>query len=313
MKLSPAFLTVGMLGVVGLLVTGYFAKKMFAVEQRPGDPLINVPMALQNLTPGTKITDAHLALGPAREGSLSREIVRTSRILVGRVVKNAITAAEPISTLDLYGPGEGPAPDIEPGMRAVTVPISANTVAAAGQYVDVHFTPGSDPEAADNGGRIMTLFKGIKLLSIETNNRSTISDTASVTLELTPEQANIILLAKDRGDLNLVYTPEGKGHGGVAVNDEDRATLYEILGYTPKPAQDPVKPFETEVFRGSGRQVHSFRDGKYTDSLDQSDLFRQGNEPQNAPPVNNNWRGPTANANDAGDQGQDREVSGAAR
>lgn len=312
-RLSPALLTVGMLGVVGLLVSGYFVKKMFAVEAPPGDPVVNVPMALQNLAPGTRITEAHLANGPTRESRLTKEIVRTSRILLGRVVKNPIKAAEAISTLDLYGPNEGPLPDIEPGMRAVTVPMAANTVATAGQYVDVHFTPSNDPEAADNGGRILTLFKGIKLLNLENDTSSTYRNAASVTLELSPEQANIILLAKDRGDLNLVYTPEGKGHGGVAVSGQDRATLYEILGYVAKPAEEPVKPFETDIWRGGGHQVHTFRDGRFAAPNWQQDSNRDQFIPDPPPANYNGYRnGPTAsNSNPArGNAGQDREVSG---
>jgi pilus assembly protein CpaB len=85
-----------------------------------------------------------------------------------------------------------------------------------------------------------------------------------VTLELTPEQANIILLAKDKGALQLTYTPEGKGNGGVAVADADRATLSEILGLSEPKKEEPAH--SVEMFFGSGRNVVQFRDGKRIDS-----------------------------------------------
>jgi pilus assembly protein CpaB len=77
-------------------------------------------------------------------------------------------------------------------------------------------------------------------------------------LELTPEQANIILLAKDKGELNLTYTPDGQGDGGVALADDDRAFLEEILGLSPPP--EPKKPILTEHYRGAGRGVMAFND-----------------------------------------------------
>lgn len=264
-RLSPALLTMGMLGVVGLLVAAYVGKRLLAREEGPPqDPIVNVPMALTDLTPGTRITEAHVAMGRSKESKVTRDVVRTSRVLVGRVVKNAITAAQPISTLDLYPPGvDAPLNMESPDNRAVVVPLGSATAATVGQYVDVHFTPSSDPDANVTGGQILTLFKGVKILQMSGSSSGGRSQT--VTLELTREQANIILLAKDRGTLNLVYTPEGKGTGGVAVNDADRATLYQILGYNPKPAPEPEKPFQTELFSGSGRRVHTFRDGMRAD------------------------------------------------
>ena len=104
----------------------------------------------------------------------------------------------------------------------------------------------------------MTLFKGVKVLAM---NRSTGGGASrsgnNVTLELSKEQANILIQARDKGSLTLTYTPEGKGNGGVAVGREDRATLDEILGL------EPVKPpFTSEIYYGSGRSVLQFQNGR---------------------------------------------------
>lgn len=266
-RLSPALLTMVMLGVVGLLVVLYVGKKLLARDTTPpADPTVSIPMSLTDLEPGVRITEAHLATGPALRSKLGRDVVLTSRSIVGRVVKNKILATQPIKSSDLYAPGQNAPLDVTPGMVAVTVPISAPFAAGRGQYVDVHFIPEADPDQEETGGRIMTLFKGVKILEISssTSNRAA----ANVTLELSREQANIILLAKDRGDLNFVFAPEGKGTGVVGLNDEDRATLYEILGYTQKPVVPPTPPFVTELFEGAGRKVHSFRDGRIDDNID---------------------------------------------
>jgi pilus assembly protein CpaB len=264
-RLTPASLTLLMLGVVGLLVVGYIAKNLLAREDAaPEDPILSIPMALSDMEPGTIITEGHLGLGRARESTMTPETIRTNRVLLGRTVKEKIVAARPILTTQLYPPGEYPPLQLEPGMRAVSISFDGSSASVdglvrPGHYVDVHFTPSGFDGEATTGGLTMTLFKGVKVLAI---NRSTRGSGApgrggnTVTLELTEQQANIIILARDKGELNLTYTPTGKGDGGVAVSREDRATLNEILGL--EPPQEPEPPFTSEIYYGSGRHTNTF-------------------------------------------------------
>ncbi|WP_417849780.1 Flp pilus assembly protein CpaB [Thalassoglobus sp.] len=273
-RLSPALLTMVMLGVVGLLVAMYFAKNMFATEDPVDpDPIRNIPMALTDLPPGTKITSEHIGTGRARSSSVTPETVISDRILLGRIVKDAISAAKPISSSSLYPPNEGPPLELAPGTRAVTVNFDGSSsgtidLLKAGQYVDVLFSPSDLPNFDQSGGLIMTLFKGVKIIAI---NGVTIGSSRGgrggekVTLELTPEQANILLLTEEKGKLDLTYTGEGKGSGVVGVDDENRATLNQILGLTPPEDPEKQTAFTTEVFNGTGRQLRSFVDGKLTD------------------------------------------------
>ncbi len=264
MKLTPALLTVIMLLVVGGLVTAFVAKRMLAHEEVVvPQETITVPMALTDLKPGTVITERHIGMGPVRPDQLTREVLRTNRVVVGRIVKAPITRAQPILTSDLYAPGERPPLVVTPGMRAVSVALSNGTalvdgLIGPGQFVDIHFTPSGN--SGTRGGLVMTLFQGVKLLAI---NRSQSSATSlgrrsnSVTMELTPEQANIMLLARNRGDINLTYSPNGLGNGGVAVADETRAYLDELLGLA-----EPTPPFVTEIYKGADRRENTFDDGR---------------------------------------------------
>ena len=178
------------------------------------------------------------------------------------VVWNPVERGQPIRTSDLYAPGERPPLEVTPGMRAISVSLSDGTALVdglieAGNYVDVHFTPSGN--YSNRGGMVMTLFKGVKLLAInrsQTGSSSVDRGENSVTMELTPEQTNIMLLARDRGNINLTYTPSGLGNGGVAVADENRAFLDEVLGLTPP--EKPKPPFQTEIFDGGSRRVNTF-------------------------------------------------------
>lgn len=265
--LTPAMLTVVLLLVVGGLVVGYVAKNMLATEA-PKAERRNYPMAIADLKPGTVIGEQHLAMGPWPVDMQKPTYALSNTVLLGRVVKKGLTAAQPIDTLDLYPPGEYPPLEITRGMRAVTVELGDATavldgLSQPGEFVDVHFTPGDMNDDRFRGGFTMTMFKGVKVLAV---NRARTTATAvgrnssSVTLELTPEQSNILLLAQQKGQLNIIYTPDGRGNGGVAVADKDKAYFEEILGLAPRVDEQPIM---TEVYYGGGRSVTTFgKDGR---------------------------------------------------
>ncbi len=277
-RLTPATLFTLMLVGVGALVAAYAGKKLFArqeVVEAPQADLMPVPVA--DLPPGTVITAAHLGQARIKRERLIPETVKSERILIGRVVKNTLKRAEPINTGDLYPPGETPPLELAPGMRAVSIDLQdasakVDGLIRAGHYVDVHFSPTANPDPV-KGPFTMTLFKGVKVLSMGNAGNARSSRGSTVTLELSPEQANIILLAKEKGNLQLTYTPDGKGNGGVAVADADRATLSEILGLS-EPKKEKA-PYKWEMYFGSSNTSAFFRDGRRVfDDAQGNDLMR---------------------------------------
>lgn len=269
-SLTPAKVTLLMFGIFGILIAAYIGKRLMAgKEEVPPVATRNIPMAISELEPGTLVTEEHLGLGPIAIKDLKPEMMTSNRVIVGRIVKEPIPAATPISTSQLYPAGETPPIKVEKGMRAISVPLESSVdlvdgLIKPGEYVDVHLTPtGLNGDRRLNGGLTLTLFKGVKVLAINRSYKQSANSRrgTNVTLELTPEQANILILASDNGEITMSYTPEGKGNGGVAINNEDRATLYEILGLkTPeklKP-EEPPKPFVIEGYYGSSRSVDEF-------------------------------------------------------
>lgn len=274
--LTPAKLSAGMFLVVIALVGAYVVKGLLAVDEPPAQPTTRlVPMAIADLAPGTVITEAHIGQGPISNSALKPDMLLSNRVLVGRIVKEAISAAKPIRSGQLYQPGERPRLEVEPGSRAVSVRVGDSTALVDGliqpdDYVDVHMTTGNQTFRDERlrGGLSLTLFQGVKVLAISQGALAgNVGQSGqSVTLELTTAQANILNIARDRGIISLTFNPDGKGNGVIGVDNENRATLDEILNLQPIPPPEPPEPPEppitVEIYRQSGRQQIEFRNGR---------------------------------------------------
>ncbi len=82
-------------------------------------------------------------------------------------------------------------------------------------------------------------------------------------VEVSPEQAKILLLCKDKGQLNMTYIdrdreqrpdrPQGLGKGDPGRDPERRSP------------DKPITPIVTELYSGNGRRLHTFKDGLRAD------------------------------------------------
>ncbi|WP_166825019.1 Flp pilus assembly protein CpaB [Thalassoroseus pseudoceratinae] len=271
-KLTPALVTLLMLGVVGLLIGVYIFKKLTAGDDVAEAPRTrNVPMAIADIESGTLITEAHLGQGPVLTDEMERDTLLNNRVIVGRVAKTEIKRATAIRSGNLFPPNEGPALEVADGMRAVTVVVGPNDdlvdgLVRVGTYVDMLFSPDNTNDPRMQGGTTLTLLKGIKVLALNRTMRSTNrvdrgGNTA--TLEVTPQQAIILTEVQRGGNITLALNPDGRNGTGVSVSSDDRASLEEILDLEPIP--EPTPPFATEIFKGGARDVLRFREGERTD------------------------------------------------
>lgn len=270
MKLTPAKVTMLMLVAVGGLIGLYVIKGLFAVEKKP-EPRprsVTIPLATGTLTPGTKITDAHIGMGPFPANELKEDHLRSNRVIIGRIVKEAVKPGDPIRGSQLYEPGENAPLKVAEGKKAVSITVKDSSemvdgLIRPGDYVDVHFmldaqrAGGLDERLVRLGGISMTLFKGVKVLALNKGFRqsSLLPTGNSVTMELTAAQTNILLVAQPRGTVSLSFSPDGEGDGQVALSNADRVTLWEILGLKKRvrePVEEPEEPFVTETYRGAG-------------------------------------------------------------
>lgn len=137
--------------------------------------------------------------------------------LKGAVVRTAMNAGEPITPSRVVHPGERGflAAVLEPGMRAVAVPVNATTGIAGlvfpGDKVDVLLSVRmrGKTETAGNGNQTRyfseTLLHGIRVLAIDQtlNNDGKAEVGKTATLEVSPKQAEKVAVALEMGSLSL--------------------------------------------------------------------------------------------------------------
>lgn len=137
--------------------------------------------------------------------------------LLGTVVRHPMTAGEPVTQGTLVSPGDRGflAAALGPGMRAITVPVSANTGVAGfvfpGDRVDLMLT-----QAVKNGEdadlkTTETILRNLRVLATDQttdqrtneNGKTVVRAFRTVTLEVTPKIAEKVAVSQTLGTLSL--------------------------------------------------------------------------------------------------------------
>lgn len=273
-RLTPAGLTFGVMAIMGLLVAAYVVRTLMAREQeKPVVATRNMPTPVVDIPIGTEITEKHLGTAPIRNEDLTSDMLANKNIIIGRVTREPLKKAVPVRANQLYAPGERPKLELAKGMQALTLPFDSITTIVDGlirplDHCDVRFTLSPSWVRSDlrtSQAFQMTLFKAVKVLAINRNvvQQQPEATTNTVTLEVTPKQANALLLARTYGILNLTYT-EDLTPGGVDLEDvpNDKLTLERLLDLPPKKepavATRPPEPFRIDEYRALRKSVSRY-------------------------------------------------------
>jgi len=204
---------------------GYVAKNMVAVPP-PQQVVADAPQAPAIALQDVLVLSGDVAMGSPLENNISWESWPAEGInanfitravepdalekLKGSVARVAMYTGEPLRRSKLIGEGQSFMSSILPsGMRAVATAISADTSAGGfilpNDFVDVIMTRRSDTGNAGSGFTTETILKNIRVLAIdqtiqedEEGKKTRVGQTA--TLELTPQQAEIITVAQQMAD-----------------------------------------------------------------------------------------------------------------
>ncbi|WP_395390691.1 Flp pilus assembly protein CpaB [Novosphingobium sp. BL-8A] len=137
--------------------------------------------------------------------------------LMGTVVRYPITAGQPITQGGLVAPGDRGflAAALGPGMRAVTIPVSAKTGVGGfvfpGDRVDLVLT---QQVAGTDGGEALraseTILRNLRVLATDqatdqdiVDGKTVVKAVSTVTLEVTPRIAEKVAVAQELGTISL--------------------------------------------------------------------------------------------------------------
>lgn len=213
-------------------ITAFMARSMFtgaSAPQATAAPVAPVPtgpkvlVATRALPVGTLITADSVRYQP-----WPKELVQSAYFnegdegasiesLVGTVVRNAVTAGQPLTQGSLVKPGDRGflAAALGPGMRAVTVPVSALTGVAGfvfpGDRVDLVLTQNVNASSGPPLKVSETIVRNLRVLATDQRATPTLDDKGNtvvteyklVTIEATPRIAEKITVAQSIGTISL--------------------------------------------------------------------------------------------------------------
>jgi len=228
MDVKKLALLVGALVIA--VITAVMAKNMFAgagAQQAAAAPAVplgpKVLVAKKALPVGTIIDAESFTFQP-----WPKELVQSAyylegqpdgdpKKLLGTVVRNAITAGQPVTRGSLVGPQDRGflAAALAPGMRAVTVPVSVSSSVAGfvfpGDHVDLMLT--QQVQGGGDGPVLKvseTIIRNLRVLATDQRITSTddegktkVQTFSNVTIEVTPKIAEKIAVAQSLGSLSL--------------------------------------------------------------------------------------------------------------
>ena len=200
------------------LFTGASAPETQAAPAQPQGPKVLV--AQRSLPTGTIITadSVSFQLWPKAmvENAYFIDGEANMKKLLGTVVRHPITAGEPITRGALVRPGDRGflAAALGPGMRAITIPVSAKTGVAGfvfpGDRVDLVLT---QSVKGDDGPALKaseTILRNIRVLATDTSTtqetvdgKTVVREYKNVTMEVTPRIGEKIAVAQTIGTLSL--------------------------------------------------------------------------------------------------------------
>lgn len=184
------------------------------------------------------------AAGKAHDLLLANDGGPASRLVDG-IVREAVLKGEPILEAKIVHAGASGvmAVELTPGMRAMSVPLTAESAAGGfilpGDHVDV--VQSRQTDSGTNGQKHFiseTVLRNVKVLAIDQNAgkaKALAQVGATATIEVNPEQAELVALAKAQGELTLIlrsYADVGGSTTAGAAKDQqpdDQSNVVKVF------------------------------------------------------------------------------------
>jgi len=161
--------------------------------------------------------------------------------MVDAIVRETILKGEPIVESKVVHAGAGGmlAVQLDPGMRAMAVPLSAESAAGGfilpGDHVDVVQSRAMDGPGGAKKFASGSVLQNVKVLAIDQNTARAQKGAAVVgataTLEVTPAEAELLALSKSQGELTLILRSYADTSGAAVAGGGPR--LAEQVSMAP--------------------------------------------------------------------------------
>jgi pilus assembly protein CpaB len=282
-QVSPGTVTVGVLAILFGLVAAYAARHYLEDEPillskaKPKTASIVVPRL--NLPKYARIRDDDVETIEIPVDNLPEGAVTMKSRALYRLVKTTVMAGQPLMEEDLYRVGEVPmlADQLPPGYRAVTLQVDAdsaiNGMIQPESFVDVSLTvKGDHPELG--GLATLTLLRRVQVMATSQARFPHPEDTAgrlrNLTVAVTPEQANKLILAQQYGTLSCTLRSSLEDEMVVESDGErDLINPEVLLGLNP-PAIEPVPQSvekTAQIWRNGSVQEVTFDESQIREAL----------------------------------------------
>lgn len=273
---AAIFLLVSMLAAVVATTFLYrLVSQMNASIPKQPDPTVQVVVAQKTLYQGETIREEHVALKDVPPDFIPETVFYNLDEVIGRVPRERVLIDEYIREERLADPeaGVGLNAIIPRGMRAVSLNITDASAVSGflnpGNYVDVLVTIEA-PKDRSGGAKkkTITLLQAVYVLAVD--NRMGGEDAAegkikpSVTLALTPEQAEQVTHAKIEGDVALTL----RNDVDVTRVETHGAINQVLIGRAEQPAMSVSELLKRPEVTKSSEQsrtkesLHLIRGGK---------------------------------------------------
>src|SRR6266436_529633 len=210
-------------GGTGLLVRSFLAQKAVEADarplERPAAPQKSVLVARNAITRGQILKPQDFSWQAWPEGGVDRNYIqagtRPAEAFTGWVARDPIAPGEPIIETKIVSPGSRGflAAALAPGMRAVSVPVTATSGISGfvfpGDQVDILITHPLPVSANSNEAQHRaseTVLHDVRVIAVDQKLDSKGSEALvahTATLEVTPKQSEIIAVATEMGKLSL--------------------------------------------------------------------------------------------------------------
>lgn len=285
-RLTPGTVTVGVMSILLGLVAAYSVRRYLEPAAPAGEPTVGIVVPRVNLPKYARIREQDIEVLQVPKRSVPEGVVANPSRALFRLVKETILAGQPIVEEKLYEVGKIPtlADQLPPGYRAVTVAVDPNNaldgVLVPDAIVDLSLTVrGDHPEVG--GMSTLTLLRRVRVLATNRDRYPTEErlnqGIRSVTVAVTPEQANKLILAQRFGSLSVTLRGalEDEQLAQAEDADVDMVNPAEVLGLTPV---RPRRQKKAQIYRGDVMTEVVFDDDRISEAhrASEADDLRRG-------------------------------------